>query len=255
MRGLKDKVIVVTGGARGIGAALCRRFAAEAAKIAIFDVLRDDARTLAQELSADSSRARAFDIDITDYHQVGKVVAEVENELGSIEVLVNNAGVNRPAAFVESDPSHWQLMISNNLVGPLNMHRAVLSGMARRRRGRVVNIASDAGRVGSPNEAVYSACKGGIIAFSKAIAREVAPHQINVNVVCPGPTETALFRDVAGEGEHGQQFRARFERVTPLGRLGQPDDVAGAVCFLASDDAAFITGQVISVSGGLTMVG
>jgi len=140
-------------------------------------------------------------------------------------------------------------------VGPLNLQHSVVRRMLARGFGRIVNISSDAGRVGSSGESVYSACKGGVIAFSKTLAREVARKQINVNVVCPGPTETSLFRDFAGEGESGDKLRSALQKAIPFGRLGQPDYVAGAVCFLASDDAAFITGQVLSVSGGLTMVG
>ena len=255
MRGLQDKVVIVTGGARGIGAALCRRFVAEGSKVAVFDLLHDDAVVLAKELSADSSSVRAYGVDITDASAVNAAVIQVEAKLGPIDVLVNNAGRNRPTSFISSDSTHWNEMLTSNLVGPLNMHHAVLQGMSKRGRGRIVSVASDAGRVGSPNEAVYSACKGGIIAFSKAIARELAKQQITANVVCPGPTETQLFRDVAGESERAEQFRALLTRATPLGRMGQPEDVVGAVCFLASDDAAFITGQVLSVSGGLTMVG
>lgn len=236
MRGLKDKVVIVTGGARGIGAALCRRLAEEGARVAVFDVLGEAA------------------VDITDLEAVRAAVARVEAELGPVDVLVNNAGLNRPVRFIDSEPAHWQQMISVNLLGPLNMHHAVVSRMAQRGAGCVVNVASDAGRIGSPHEAVYSACKAGVIAFSKTLAREMARQHIRVNVVCPGPTETQLFRDVAGEGERAQRFRERVVQATPLGRMGEPDDVVGAVCFLASDDAAFITGQVLSVSGGLTMV-
>jgi len=254
MRGLKDKVVVVTGGARGIGNALSRRFAAEGAKVAIFDVLESEAQSLASELS-DATHVRGYGIDITDLSVVRSSIAQVEAELGPIDVLVNNAGRNRPGNFVDTDPENWQLMIASNFVGPLNMHHAVLQNMTRRGQGRVVNISSDAGRVGSPNEAVYSGCKGAIIAFSKTMARELARSKITVNVVCPGPTETQLFRDVAGDGERGEQFRKAAVQRTPLGRMGQPEDVVGAVCFLASDDAAFITGQVLSVSGGLTMAG
>jgi 2-hydroxycyclohexanecarboxyl-CoA dehydrogenase len=255
MRGLKDKVVIVTGGASGIGAAICRRLADERAKVAIFDIQSESASRLAMELSPDASRARAYDVDITDAQAVRAAVERLESELGPVDVLVNNAGRNRPMRFVDSTAEHWQEMLSHNLLGPLNMHHAVVQGMLRRNRGRIVNIASDAGRVGSPNEAVYSACKGGIIAFAKTLARELGRQNITVNTVCPGPTETQLFRDVAGEGERGEQFRAAVINRTPLGRMGQPDDVVGAVCFLASDDAAFITGQVLSVSGGLTMAG
>ncbi|MGV3653529.1 MAG: SDR family oxidoreductase, partial [Noviherbaspirillum sp.] len=157
--------------------------------------------------------------------------------------------------FLDTDPALWDKIININLKGPINLHHAVLSGMARRGTGRIVNISSDAGRVGSSGESVYSACKGGIIAFTKTIAREFARKRINVNVVCPGPTDTALFRDFAGEGESGAKLKGALEKAIPFGRLGNPEDVVGAVCFLASDDAAFITGQVLSVSGGLTMAG
>ena len=170
-------------------------------------------------------------------------------------MLVNNAGWDLAAPFLETDAALWQKIIAINLMGPLNMHHAVLKGMKARGRGRIVNVASDAGRVGSSGESVYSACKGGIIAFSKTMAREMASRQININVVCPGPTDTALFRDFAGDGERGDKLRAALTRAIPFGRLGKPEDLPGAICFLASDDAAFITGQVISVSGGLTMAG
>lgn len=255
MHGLNDKVIIVTGGAHGIGAAVCRRLNEERSKIAIFDIDVESAGSLAIELSPDSTRVRAYRVDITDADNVRAAVALVERELGDIDVLVNNAGRNRPMRFVDSDSSHWNEMISHNLVGPLNVHHAVLQGMSKRGRGRIVNIASDAGRVGSPNEAVYAGCKGAIIAFSKTLARELGKQQIAVNTICPGPTETQLFRDVAGDGERGQQFREQVIARTPLGRMARPNDIVGAVCFLASDDAAFITGQVLSVSGGITMAG
>ena len=255
MRGLTGRVVIVTGGAGGIGAALCRRFAAEGATIAIFDLNGEAAGALAAQLRAEKANARAYTVDISDAARVEDAVAEVERDLGPVDVLVNNAGWDHAARFLDTDPALWQKIIAINLVGPLNLHRAVLGRMSARGSGRVVNIASDAGRVGSSGESVYSACKGGIIAFSKTIAREMARKHINVNVVCPGPTDTALFRDFAGGGESGEKLRAALTKAIPFGRLGQPDDLAGAVCFLASDDAAFITGQVLSVSGGLTMAG
>ena len=255
MRGLTGKVVIVTGGAGGIGAALCRRFAAEGATIAIFDLNGEGAAALAAQLRAEQANARAYTVDISNAAQVEDAVAEVEHDLGPVDVLVNNAGWDHAARFLDTDPALWQKIIAINLVGPLNLHRAVLARMSARGSGRVVNIASDAGRVGSSGESVYSACKGGIIAFSKTIAREMARKQINVNVVCPGPTDTALFRDFAGSGEGGEKLKTALAKAIPFGRLGQPDDLAGAVCFLASDDAAFITGQVLSVSGGLTMAG
>ncbi len=252
---LNNRVVIVTGAAGGIGSALCRRFVAEGARVAVLDLNHVRAVELAAALSSDGVAARAYGLDISDIAAVYGVVASVEDELGPIDVLVNNAGWDLAGPFVDSDPELWSKIIAVNLTGPLNMHHAVLQGMTSRGRGRIVNISSDAGRVGSSGESVYSACKGGIISFSKTMARELARKQINVNVVCPGPTDTALFRDFAGEGEAGDKLRAALTRSIPFGRLGQPEDVVGAVLFLASDDAAFVTGQVISVSGGLTMAG
>lgn len=255
MKGLQDKVVIVTGGSGGIGAALCERFAEEGAKVAIFDLNAEGAGQVAARIQEKGGQATAYRVDITDYAGIAAAVTQVEGEQGPVDVLVNNAGWDHAARFLDTEPALWDKIININLKGPINLHHAVLKGMAARGRGRVVNIASDAGRVGSSGESVYSACKGGIIAFTKTMAREVARKQINVNVVCPGPTDTPLFRDFAGEGESGAKLRNALEKAIPFGRLGQPGDVVGAVCFLASDDAAFITGQVVSVSGGLTMAG
>ncbi|MFH1604733.1 MAG: glucose 1-dehydrogenase [Pseudomonadota bacterium] len=255
MRGLEHKVVIVTGGAGGIGAALCARFAAEGAAVAVFDLDGEAGEIVAADIRTAGGKAKAYAVDISDRERVGAAVEETEQEFGPIDVLVNNAGWDRASAFLDTDAALWQKIVAINLMGPLNMHHAVLKGMSARGRGRVVNISSDAGRVGSSGESVYSACKGGIIAFSKTMARELARKHININVVCPGPTDTAMFRDFAGTGEGAEKLKSALVRAIPFGRLGQPDDVAGAVCFLASDDAAFITGQVLSVSGGLTMAG
>jgi 2-hydroxycyclohexanecarboxyl-CoA dehydrogenase len=244
MRGLQNKVVIVTGGAAGIGAAVCARFREEGSRVAVFDLSFEK-----------NFPGEKYKIDISAQSQVIEGVAAVERDLGPVDVLVNNAGWDQAAPFLETDAALWQKIVAINLMGPLSMHHAVLKGMKARGRGRIVNIASDAGRVGSSGESVYSACKGGIIAFSKTMAREMASRQININVVCPGPTDTALFRDFAGEGERGEKLKAALTRAIPFGRLGRPEDLSGTVCFLASDDAAFITGQVISVSGGLTMAG
>jgi 2-hydroxycyclohexanecarboxyl-CoA dehydrogenase len=238
MRGLRNKVVIVTGGASGIGAAICERFREEGSKVAVFDL-----------------NSETYRVDISDQSQVILAVEKAERDLGPIDVLVNNAGWDKAAPFLETDSALWQKIIAINLLGPIHMHHAVLKGMKARGRGRIVNIASDAGRVGSSGESVYSACKGGIIAFTKTMAREMASKQIGINCVCPGPTDTALFRDFAGEGERAEKLKAALTRAIPFGRLGKPEDLPGAVCFLASDDAAFITGQVLSVSGGLTMAG
>jgi 2-hydroxycyclohexanecarboxyl-CoA dehydrogenase len=255
MRGLKDKVVLVTGGGGGIGAATCKRFGEEGAKVAVVDINPTAAESVVKEIIAAGGKAQAFVLDLTQQEQVIAGVASIETALGPIDVLVNNAGWDRAGNFLKTDKALWEQIVAINLYGSLHMHHAVLQGMSERGHGRVVNIASDAARVGSTGEAVYALCKGGMIAFSKTIARELARKQINVNVVCPGPTDTALFADFAGDGEQADKLRQGLARAIPFGRLGQPGDLPGIVAFLASDDAAFITGQVISVSGGLTMVG
>ncbi|MFT3804332.1 MAG: SDR family oxidoreductase [Burkholderiaceae bacterium] len=254
MEGLKDRVVVVTGAAGGIGSALCRRLAREGAVVAALD-LQPAVQAVVDEIVAAGGRAQAWVVDIVDHQFVHRTIADIESTLGPIGALVNNAGWDKAARFLDTEPDLWEKIIAINLTGPLNLLHAVGRSMSGRGKGRIVNVASDAGRVGSSGESVYSACKGGLIAFSKTLARELARARINVNVVCPGPTDTALFRDFAGEGSAGDRLRSALEKAIPFGRLGQPEDVVGAICFLISDDAAFITGQVVSVSGGLTMAG
>ena len=252
MRGLQGKTAIVTGGAGGIGSAICKRLAEEGVKVGVFDLRAEPAVKVAGEIGGGAS---AHAVDITDHTAVAKAVQAFEAKCGPTDILVNNAGWDKFAYFLDTEPALWDQIIAINLRGPINLHHAVLKGMQVRRRGRVVNIASDAGRVGSSMEAVYSACKGGIIAFSKTMAREMARSNITVNCVCPGPTDTPLLAAFFGEGEQGQKAAEAMKRSVPLKRLGQPDDLPGVVAFLSSDDAAYITGQVISVSGGLTMAG
>ena len=249
------KTVIVTGGGGGIGGATCRRFAAEGAKVAVLDLNADSAETVAAAIRASGGHAQAFACDITERGSVDDAVAAVEASLGPIDVLVNNAGWDVFRPFVKTEPAQWEKLIAINLTGALHMHHAVLPGMAARRAGRIVNIASDAARVGSSGEAVYAACKGGLVAFSKTIAREHARQGVTVNVVCPGPTDTALFADYKQGAGNPEKLVEAFTRSIPLGRIGQPEDLPGAVLFFASDDAAFVTGQVLSVSGGLTMNG
>ena len=255
MRGLKDKVVIVTGAASGIGRAIALRFGAEGAFVAVFDINDAGAAETAAAIAAAGGKARATHVDITDHASIEAGVDALEKAEGRIDVLVNNAGWDIPIAFVETDRPFWDKVIAINLYGPLNMHHVVLPRMMARRAGRIVNIASDAGRVGSSGEAVYSACKGGIIAFTKTIAREAARAGIGVNCVCPGPTDTPLFDAFKAHSADGAKIAEGLARAIPFRRLGQPDDYPGIVAFLASDDAAYITGQVISVSGGLTMNG
>ena len=255
MRGLENRAVIVTGGGGGIGSAICRRLAEGGARVAVVDLDAAAAEELAGEIVAAGGDARGFACDITVHSAVESMVALVESELGSTHVLVNNAGWDRAMPFLKTTPALWDRIIAINLVGHLNMHHAVAPGMVERGAGSIINVASDAGRVGSSGEAVYAACKGGMIAFSKTMARELARAGVRVNAICPGPTDTALFRDFTGAGERGEKLKAALERAIPFGRLGRPEEVAGAVAFFASDESEFITGQVLSVSGGLTMNG
>jgi 2-hydroxycyclohexanecarboxyl-CoA dehydrogenase len=242
---------IVTGGGGAIGRAICVELARQGHVVGVFDRNGATARETAKLIG----NAVPIEVDIRDHAAVTAAVTAFEREAGPTDVLVNNAGFDRVGNFLESDPTFWDELIAVNLRGPLNMHHVVVRGMVERKAGRIVNIASDAGRVGSTGEAVYSACKGGVIAFSKSFARELAQHRITVNVVCPGPTDTPLLRSFVGEGEHGTKVFEGLKRAIPFKRLGEPSDVVGIVAFLAGDGAAFITGQVISVSGGLTMHG
>ena len=255
MQRFKERTVVVTGGGGGIGGATCRRFASEGGRVAVFDLNLDAAENVAVGIRTAGGVAQAFKCDITDRASVDAAVAAAQAQLGPIDVLVNNAGWDVFLPFTKTAPAQWDKLIAINLIGALHMHHAVLPGMVERRRGRIVNIASDAARVGSSGEAVYAACKGGIVAFSKTIAREHSRHGINVNVVCPGPTDTALFADYKLGAGNPEKLEEAFRRSIPLGRIGQPDDLPGAILFFASDDAAYVTGQVLSVSGGLTMNG
>jgi 2-hydroxycyclohexanecarboxyl-CoA dehydrogenase len=255
MRGLKGKAAIVTGGGSGIGRAICLRLAQEGATVGVLDKNADGAAAVAVEVAGLGECAMPVPVDITDYAAVTAAVAEFERAVGPTAILVNNAGWDKFAYFLDTEPLLWDQLIAVNLKGAINLHHVVLEGMQRRRAGRVVNIASDAGRVGSSMEAVYSACKGGIIAFTKTMAREMARSGVTLNAVCPGPTETPLLQGFLGEGEKGKKVYEALQAAVPMKRLGKPEDVPGIVAFLASDDAAYITGQVISVSGGLTMSG
>lgn len=256
MRGLKGKVVVITGGGGGIGSATCRRFAEEGARVVVADISEAAAGKVVAALSAGGTDATAMVADLTDYQATAAAVARAEAEFGPVDILVNNAGWDLFVPFLKSEPDFWSKIVDINLRAVLNITKPVVASMvARGVAGRVVSIGSDAARGGSSGEAVYAACKAGVIAFSKTLAREHARNGISFNVVCPGVTETAMlesFMEAAGDKE---KLRTAFTRAIPMGRLGRPDDLPGAIAFLSSDDAAFITGQVISVSGGLTMHG
>jgi 2-hydroxycyclohexanecarboxyl-CoA dehydrogenase len=233
MRGLKGKTAIVTGGASGIGAAIVARLREEDVQVTVFDLKGEPP------------------VDITDYEAVRQAL----ERLGPVDILVNNAGWDLFRPFLKTDPAFWQKIISLNLVGAMNMLHCALPGMVERGRGKVVTIASDAGRVGSSGEAPYSACKGGLIALTKTLAREMASKNIQLNVLCPGLTETGMLEQFMQGAGNPEKLREAYRRAIPMGRLGRPEDLAGAVAFFASDDANFMTGQVLSVSGGLTMHG
>ena len=255
MQGLKGKTIIVTGGGGGIGGSTCQRLAQEGAKVAVLDRDLSAAQKTAAQITEAGGTALALACDITQRSEIDAALAQIEAQLGPVDVLVNNAGWDVFKPFTQTNEQEWERLIAINLTGALHMHHAVLPGMVARKSGRIVNIASDAARVGSSGEAVYAACKGGLVSFSKTLAREHARQNITVNVVCPGPTETALLSAVTDTAPNPDKLREAFTRAIPLGRLGQPQDLAGAIAFFASDDAGFITGQVLSVSGGLTMNG
>ena len=254
MQGLRGRAVVVTGSADGIGKAIALRLAGEGCVVGVLDLNGEGAAAVGRAIVDKGGRAFPLQADISHYDAVQKAVAEFESKAGPVDLLVNNAGWDRPGAFLSSQPDFWNKVVAINLVGPLNVHHIVLRGMAERGFGRVVNIASDAGRVGSSGEAVYSACKGGIIAFTKTMARELVGKGIILNCVCPGPTDTAILRSFF-EGPEGAKIAEGLKRAIPMRRFAVPEDYPGIVAFLLSDDAAFMTGQTVSVSGGLTMHG
>jgi 2-hydroxycyclohexanecarboxyl-CoA dehydrogenase len=247
MNDLEGRVAVVTGGAGGIGAAIAHGLSAAGTAVAVWDVDGGRAKEVADSLG---ERAVGVEADITNRASVQRALDVTEDWLGPVDVLVNNAGIDRIERFLDSEESTWERIVAVNYLGTVRVCHVVMPGMVEQKRGRVINIASDAGRVGSSGEVVYSGTKGGVIAFSKALAREVAANGVTVNVVSPGPTNTPLLDQVA---ETSQKLYDSLAKAVPMRRIGQPVDIAPAVVFLASEGAGYITGQTISVSGGLTM--
>mgnify|MGYP003669662247 FL=1 len=253
MRGLDQKPVIVTGGASGIGKAIGLRLGQEGAKVAIFDMNEKGAEAAAAEIRQKGGEAWAYKVDITDYAVVARAVDAFEKAAGQVYGLVNNAGWDEAKPFIQTEPDFWKKVIDINLYGPLNLTHVVARRLAEQGAGRVVSISSDAGRVGSSGEAVYSAAKGGVIAFMKTMAREFARKGVTFNTICPGPTDTPLLASVDASG--GGRLTEALAKAIPMRRLAQPDDYPGMVAFFLSDDAGFITGQTISVSGGLSMHG
>jgi 2-hydroxycyclohexanecarboxyl-CoA dehydrogenase len=242
---LEGRKALVTGGAQGIGAAIARRLAAEGADVVIGDINLDGAAEVAGEVGAEAVR-----LDVTDLEAARATVAEH----GPFSILVNNAGTDDFAFFTDMTPDRWRRLVAINLEGVFACTHAVLPAMQQAKYGRIVSIASEAGRVGSKGSAVYSAAKGGVIAFTKVIARENGRYGVTANAIAPGPIDTPLLRAAEGLGEIGTRIIETMKASTQLGRLGSPDEVAAAVAFLASDDSSYVTGETLGVSGGLGMV-
>ena len=242
---LAGETAIVTGGAGGIGARIVAELAGLGARIAILD--KDEVG--AQKVAAEHG-AIVIAMDLTDPASVARAYSAAVDALGPIDVLVNNAGWDKVGPFVDSDPAVWDVLLAINLRGPIQLTQLAVPSMIERGSGRLIYTSSDAGKVGSKGEAVYAACKGGIIAFAKTMAREVARKGITSNAVCPGPTETPLLNEVLGDNPG---LVTALGKAVPMGRIGTPEDVAPVVAFLATKEAGFVTGQAISVSGGLTM--
>ena len=248
---LIGKTAIVTGGGRGIGKGIALKLASEGADVGIADLNLEDAKTTCEEIEAMGRKALPFQLDISNGGQVKEWIKVVYANFGKVDILVNNAGWDKIEPFLESKEETWDRVIAINYKGHILCTRAVLDDMIARKYGKIINIGSDAGRTGSTGEVVYSGTKGAVIAFSKALAREMARYRINVNVVCPGPSNTPLMATLRAENP---KLIDSLIRNIPLRRLGEPQDLANAVAFLASDEAEFITGQTLSVSGGLTMM-
>jgi 2-hydroxycyclohexanecarboxyl-CoA dehydrogenase len=251
---LAGHAAIITGGGRGIGRAIALRLARDGAKVGILDVDAESAQAVAAEVNGLGSSGYARKADLTQYGETHQAVEELYCELGGLAILVNNAGIDQPKPFLETDEAFWDRFIAVNYKSFLIASHVCIPYLMRSTRGRIISLGSDAGRVGTAGEVIYGGTKGAIMASSKALARELAGYQITVNCVSPGPIDTAIWQNLAA-GEHGKKIAEGVVRAIPLRRIGQPEEVADAVAFLASDDARYITGQVLSVDGGLTMIG
>jgi len=250
---LKEQVAIVTGGARGIGRSISMALAGQKAHVAVVDVLTEEADSVIADIKRSGGSGISLQADVTRLESVDAMVQKVRDRFGSVDILVNNVGWDRIIPFAETTPEFWDKIIDINFKGTLNCVYRVMDDMIQKHRGKIINISSDAARVGSMGEAVYAGAKGAIISFSKSLARELARDHINVNVVCPGPSSTPLVEEMKADSPFAEKILASMDRIIPLKRMGLPEDVANAVVFLASREADFITGQVLSVSGGLTM--
>ncbi len=253
MQGLTDKTAIVTGSGRGIGRAIAERLAEEGASVAINDVDEERAETTAAEMREAGLDAFAAPADVTDLDATQSMVDDVIEREGAVDVMVSNAGWLYVSLFKDLDPDQWEPIIALNYVGHLNCTKAVVDHMIEREEGTIIGISSGAGRVGTTGQAVYAGAKAGVIGFMKSMARELARFDVSCNVVAPGPTETELVDELREQNEFSRKIHDGMEKQVPMGRLAEPEDIAGAVNYFASDDASFVTGQVLSVNGGLSM--
>ncbi len=250
---LEGKTAFVTGAGRGIGRAIALALAGEGAKVVVADILAGNASAVTDEIKALGREACGVVADVTKRPEIESAVNAALERFGKIDILVNNAGWDKFEFFLDSEEEAWDKIIAINFKGLLHTCKTVLPYM-KEHGGRVINISSDAGRTGSSGEAVYSGTKGAIIAFSKALAREMVRYRITVNVVCPGLTDTALFHSIRNQSERAQKVMDGVTRAIPIGRVGTPGEIAAAALFFALPEAGYITGQTLSVSGGLTMI-
>lgn len=248
---MSQRVAFVTGAGSGLGREISKALGAKAISVIVADINMENAEETAAIIQEQGNEAKAVFCDVTDLENVQKAVQESVQHFGKIDILINNAGWDKVEPFLKSEPSTWQRIININLMGQINTSKEILPLMIENGYGKVVNIASDAARVGSSGEAVYSAAKGGVIAFTKTLAREMARHKININCVAPGPSDTPLFKEI---GEQHEGLAGALEKSIPFRRLAQPKDIAGAVAYFVSEEAEYVTGQTLSVSGGLTMI-
>lgn len=248
---MTKRVAFVTGAGRGIGREIALKLAQNGLSVAVTDVHLENATETVSQIKELGGTAEAVLCDVTKLESVEEAVQNTVKHLGKIDVLINNAGWDKIEPFLKSEPSTWELILSINLMGQIHTCKTILPLMIENGYGKVVNIASDSGRVGSSGEAVYSAAKGGVIAFTKTLAREMARHKININSIAPGPADTPLFKEI---GEYNEGIATALVKAIPFRRLAKPSDIANAVAFLASDEAEYITGQTLSVNGGLSMV-
>lgn len=255
MARLNGRTAIVTGAASGIGKAIAMRFAVEGAKVAIFDIDTKGGHDTVYAIKEKGGIASFHRVDVTDSPTVDSAVAAVVTQLGRPAILVNNAAWDRYGQFLETDEAHWAKVIAVNLHGPLKLHHAVLPHMIDNGWGRIINVSSDAGRAGTSGQSIYSACKGGIIAFTKAIALETARFGITANVVCPGPTDTPLFDAIKAGSDRAKRIGDALVKAIPVKRVGVPEDYPGMIVQFAAEESSFITGQVLSINGGIIMHG